>query len=645
MSTQTTVLPNIDLQSPTTEVDTQQQTPLDISLSGSTTNTPVAATPTTKWATINADWYLPYVDENSYDNVGYTSEDEVPQQFKNQNYEIYKTPDGKFHVKDKQSGKEVQRNIYYDRTKDTQNVADIENSDKFKRFTDYVTKDFNNPELQGYYAGLAAANTVSKVGDTFTGRPGIFQIDENGNYIKDGDNYKVIDANYFAGMDENDARRNLYQIKKKNEDGTWGEYENTEDPAALYNYLRNDGKYGFYHWTPEEEEEEKIDPPENPPSIRRRNPPEMSQREYKPQPWTDWIHLSTVAANDLSNNARQYDLETQKKAALKEPVYKQAKVTNAYAERTLRAKKIAELRNQAKKMFGSDLDANMKYMSQVNAQANELEDQNILSKSKEFNETLQNVQNVANENTKESVSVANDNRQALAALHNERIAAKQKYLANRTALQDDFINKLDASHKKWLHDERTNKYNFDTGVAAQKYNKIMNTAYTDLSNAFDFKQSNTFNDWFNRLQKSNETLNGLDSNSYNNRQAVLEWIENHPNDPIVKNLLSAHDREKDLAELNFARTRNSAYGDYQSVALNQPYYVSGEGVWNSPRSRVSPLYQKKGGYAEAIRDHRKAHENLDKTVRENSRMLEKRLARTIGALDRETLVYLKALFK
>lgn len=521
--------------------------------------------------------------------------------------------------------------------KTAEETAIREGEEDYQAWTQYAKDHWDDDSLSGYFSGLYNSNnkglTIQADG-SFLGSPGIFQVDENGKYILDENgNPKKITTEYLESIKDNPNLARLYRVK---------EGDSATDPLAVYNYLRNDQQDGYYHWTPGRTRSRYSIPPQQ---RVPRKPPEIFKKEYKPQPWTDWIHLTTNAANDLANNARQYNLDMQKIVALKEPIFKNAKVTNAYAERTLRGKQISELRARAKQNLGSDLDANQDYLNNVEKQAADLEGQNILSKFNEFNTTLQRVQEIANDNTKESVDVANENRQSLAALHNQRIADKQKYLLNRTALQDDSVNKLDASHKKWLHDERTNKYMFDENVANARYNATVRDAYDKWAKTQNLGSSNTFNRWFNTLWGSQIVLEGLDSNSYNNRQAVLDWIAAHQDSQIVKDLNATFAKEKEQADIAYQQAKNHAATDYAAVLGEQPYYISGEGTWYNPRSTVNPLYQAEGGVATAVLDHRKAHENLDKNVQENSRMLERRLARAIGALDRETLVYLKALFK
>lgn len=600
------------------------------------------STPTYTWDIPGKNWHTPYIQENAYNSIGYATEQDAKKAWPNYTYK--RDSDGKWRAYDK-NGVLVATQLWQNKDLTSDQIKELEAGEDYKAWTEYVIEHMNDGTLGDYFTGLVVPNsTDGKAGQT----AGIFQVDANNKFITDENgNYQIINKEYFDNMAQDDPRRYLYYTYDKN-----GIKTVSTDAAEIYRYLRNDGKHGFYHYTPGKKEVQppKTEPPKTePPAPKRRVLPEFNlYPEYKRQPWTDWRHITGIAANDLWNNKKQYDLELNKKVSLEEPKYEQGKVTNAYLERMLREKKANELRARAKDMMGSDLARNMSIMNGVEKQASVLDEQNLLSKSNEFNQTTQNLQAISNRNIAEGVRVRNANSEKLAALDNSKIAARQNYLQKRTALQDDFWNKLHASREKWTQTENLNKYRYDFQIANLKATDARNQASDDYARHANLETSDTFNRWFNALNASNNTtvLDGLDPNSYNNPKAVLDWIRAHPDDEVSKSLQASFNAEIERADQEYNRIYRRTQRDLDFTLASQPYLISGEALVRSPhRATVSPLYSKKGSRIVAIDDYRRAQDALSKQVRENSKMLERRLARAIGALDRETLIYLKAMFK
>lgn len=599
------------------------------------------STSTSTWDIPGKDWHTQYIGENKYNSIGYNTEEEVKKQWPGLTYR--QDDNGKWHAYGK-DGNLASVQLWQNNDLSADVIEQIEAGDDYKAWTEHVIQNMYNGTLDDYFTGLVLPNSTD---GKALGNAGIFQVDKDNKFILDEKgHYKIIDKAYFDSMASDDPRRELYHTSKN------GVITRSENAADIFEYLRNDGKFGFYHYTPGKKEVPPIKTetpePETPAPKRRVLPEFNSYPEYKRQPWTDWMHITGIAANDLWNNKKQYDLELNKKVSLEEPKYEQGKVTNAYLERMLRQKKANELRARAKDMMGSDLARNMSIMNGVEKQASVLDEQNLLSKSNEFNQTTQNLQAISNRNIAEGVRVRNGNSEKLAALDNSKTAARQNYLQKRTALQDDFWNKVHASGEKWTQTENLNKYRYDFQIANLKATDARNQAYDDYARHANLETSDTFNRWFNALNASNNNtvLDGLDPNSYNNPKAVLDWIRAHPDDEVSKSLQASFNAEIERADQDYNRIYRRTQRDIDFTLASQPYIVSGEALARSPhRSTVSPLYAKKGSRIVAIDDYRRAQEALSKQVQENSKMLERRLARAIGALDRETLIYLKAMFK
>jgi len=83
--------------------------------------------------------------------------------------------------------------------------------------------------------------------------------------------------------------------------------------------------------------------------------------------------------------------------------------------------------------------------------------QNNAVQAREYKTSLQNAQQVADQNTANRTAVANQNRANLIAQHNAMIDARRKLNATKTAETAGLIQNLDASLNKFNLQEKMNK--------------------------------------------------------------------------------------------------------------------------------------------------------------------------------------------
>ena len=163
-------------------------------------------------------------------------------------------------------------------------VQDLENSQNYKDFTNYVLNNSNNEQVMQYLKHLDSQ--ARRIGSS----EGLLFTDANQTTLRDG----------------------------------W----NNE-----YSRLRNDGKYGYFHLTPEFiQESPAVDTPNaqqpaspTDPTTPELPQPELTETEYKAAEylpeyrkgiWTDGLHLAGIYGNNMIGALRDYNLEMKKRVPL-----------------------------------------------------------------------------------------------------------------------------------------------------------------------------------------------------------------------------------------------------------------------------------------------------------------------------------------
>lgn len=514
-------------------------------------------------------------------------------------------------------------------------VQDLENSQNYKDFTNYVLNNSNNEQVMQYLKHLDAQARRSGTSD------GLLFTDANQTALRDG----------------------------------W----DTE-----YTRLRNDGKYGYFHLTPEFIQEppaaETPDTPQPDQPIEPTTPelqqPELTETEYKASEylpeyrkgiWTDGLHLAGIYGNNMIGALRDYNLEMKKRVPLHQASQQNAIVTDGYTERMLNKQALAEARsrNAAAATNTSNADAarqmQLDFESQVGMQ-NEM--QNNAIQEKEYKASLQNAQQVANQNTANRTTVANQNHANLVADYNAKIDARRKLNATKTAETAGLIQNLDASLNKFNLQEKMNKQYYNQAVNDYMFNKEKSAAYNEYS---DILENGHLRAGYEGLM--DHLLNGGGDNALtNNAEDFAALQENRgdftktrtilekyaKNNPEIAAFLSEVDELQKQAWGAYEKKFNSLLANKSYANLFQKQYLGSypgfeRDFLNTNWTTLFPSY-KKGGKVEDrfikyVEHTRKVLKDQDDRNKHVQTQAQKKLLRDLDALDRETLLLLRSIFK
>lgn len=511
-------------------------------------------------------------------------------------------------------------------------VQDLENSQNYKDFTNYVLNNSNNEQVMQYLKHLdsQARRNGSSEGLLFT--------DANQTTLRDG----------------------------------W----NNE-----YSRLRNDGKYGYFHLTPEFiQESPAIDTPnaQQPasptgPTTPELPQPELTETEYKAAEylpeyrkgiWTDGLHLASIYGNNMIGALRDYNLEMKKRVPLHQASQQNAIVTDGYTERMLNQQALVEARarNAAAASNTSNADAarqmQLDFESQVGMQ-NEM--QNNAIQAREYKTSLQNAQQVANQNTANRTAVANQNRANLIAQHNAMIDARRKLNATKTAETAGLIQNIDASLNKFNLQEKMNKQYYNQAVNDYMFNKEKSAAYNDYSDIlenghlradYEGLMTHLLNGGDNSI--TTEDLAALQDNQgdFTKTKAILERYAS--SNPEIAAFLNKVGELQSQAETNFYKRVQDLASKKSYVNLFQKQYLGSypgfnRDFLNTNWTTLFPSY-KKGGKVEDrfikyVEHTRKVLKDQDDRNKHVQTQVQKKLLRDLDALDRETLLLLRSIFK
>ena len=510
-------------------------------------------------------------------------------------------------------------------------VQDLENSQNYKNFTNYVLNNSNDAQVMQYLKHLdsQARRSGSSQGLLFT--------DANQTTLRDG----------------------------------W----NNE-----YSRLRNDGKYGYFHLTPELVQESSaakttdtplLDSPTKPTTTELQ--PELTETEYKASEylpeyrkgiWTDGLHLGGIYGNNMIGALRDYNLEMKKRVPLHQASQQNAIVTDGYIERMLNKQALAEARarNAAAAANTSNAEAarqmQLDFESKVGMQ-NEM--QNNAIQAREYKDSLQNAQRVADQNTANRTAAANQNRANLIDGHNAKIDARRKLNATKTAETTGLIQNLDASLNKFNLQEKMNKQYYNQAVNDYMFNKEKSAAYNEyrdvLENGhlradYEGLMTHLLNGGDNSI--TTEDLKALQDNQgdFTKTKVILEKYA--PNNPEIAAFLSEVNKLQSKAETNFYKrvqdlTQKKSYANLFQKQYLGSYPGFNRDFLNTNWTTLFPSY-KKGGKVEDrfikyVEHTRKVLKDQDDRNKHVQTQAQKKVLRDLDALDRETLLLLRSIFK
>lgn len=387
--------------------------------------------------------------------------------------------------------------------------------------------------------------------------------------------------------------------------------------------------------------------------------PKDKKFDFKPSPWTDWIHLANIYQTNRKGINDYYDLLQQQKTPLSSPVQQNYRIGSNFIEREANSKAASAVMANAQRNATASDEYNADLFDRANAARLQTEQQNNKILQTKVNQDNENAQNIENSNTQQRVSTSNTNLQNLTAYHNQRL---QYQAARKNALTEqstDFQNKLDASHQKWLSNVRQDRQQAikDYNTAAQ--NRYLFAAYEKFQEAY----KKPFDDY--ALEVAQAYINGAGTYTLTTEELqkvsgitdpaiIAEYIKNNPDSTLGKQAKQFQQDDINAAERDYLKSQRMAQQYALDLTAYQPRTITGEGTWAFDKIDEKALWDpkaeaisfKKGGrFLKYLEHNRKVYKDMDENVNRESSRNVKLLQTQLNAINQQTIALLRSIFK
>lgn len=528
------------------------------------------------------------------------------------------------------------KTLGYDRSYTKDRVqSEIENTDDYQAYTNQMLQELrNNSQLAQEYTKQFHAARRKQYGDEY---------DEQGNYI--------------GKQDPNTNER----VKAQ---GIFDDNGNIDPDAWLR--ARRDGMKGLVHdFKLEQSPEPTITPTPTPTPTPYKNPFKSSWNlNFASQdrvPWTDYIPHTAQFVNALISNYKSARLQQQMRFPREQAPQKHAIVTDAYAERQLLEKQKQELLARADNTRVATQE--QQNIIQQNAQwnADKYSDAQGQSQMRDYNTTTKEVNDVANWNMQQRVDTANVNAQATAAEWNNWLNAEKQRVVSDAAARKGYIYDMYNDFGKYKQNKRINKRMRDLAVMKLALSDRLGNIEQLASDLTDPNNWSVLPEYAMRIANDRRNPAGLTQteidiiNQYHgNPEAVLEAIKRIPSlrnalvhrllnstDEVTKAYRSSWQEEVKRIERDSDNAAWDAHRKYAAAEASLPYSISNQ-IFDFP------IY-KKGGKLKLLKELARQRQKEQESTRKNSQEFHKRaskeLSEQLGALNKEQLLLLKAIFK
>ena len=527
--------------------------------------------------------------------------------------------------------------------KEYSTVSDLENSLQYRDFTDYVINNTSDDNVMSYLKKLdaQARKSGAQQGLLFTG--------EDQTTLNEG----------------------------------W---------ADEYKRLRNDGKYGYFHLTPEIQFQGNIPTvpvtetlasdsttPTNEQTVESSAstvPRDYQSAEYLPGYkkglYTDWAHLGAIYANNMRGLKKQRDLGMQQKVSLDQAPQYNSVVTDGYTERKANEVAKNDMLARASAVAGntSSAEAQRQIMEQANETGLQADLRNNQIQASEFNKTTAEAANIANTNNQLRQTTANANRQKLVADWNSKLNTQATYEANKTAQTSDFINKLDQSYSTYQQQEKANALAHNQAINEYMIGAERDRAWKEVQDwqnsgfrTMDYGGGRTYDGLINYItsggdeellsKMSDADLQTLQENA-GDASIVMPVLERYAQDSDeIRAFLAAYKSKLSTLEDDYFTRAQDLMSHYKKLGLYQKQYYGSDPGWKRDGLNVNwstMPYYKSGGKVhdrvlKYIEHNRKVANDRDKRAANAEKEAQKKLLRDLDSLDRETMLLLRAIFK
>lgn len=395
---------------------------------------------------------------------------------------------------------------------------------------------------------------------------------------------------------------------------------------------------------------------------------------YKPDPFLSPLYNAAVAGTNLYAAAKINNLAKQKQVALQQSPYLQHEVTSGYADQQAYDRAAAQYRQQAQNSHTSSLEGNMLTDLAYNDKANEMELQGQIAKNDATNTSIQQGNYTGQTNIINAVNTWNKNQQNLIANRDAMIDADQKLAAQVGVINSDLITKNIADYGNYKVQQQQNldyaKDMYNKNLVARDQQELVK-GITELEE--DPTKSQAFKSIMERAQiDANNDTNAL--NTFSNifwkegskevnpeaAQKFYEYLTTNQDSDYYKDFIRAYNTEYQTAYNKYKNNMQTINNRYNATFQNTPLQYSTQGFFNPRRSTVgtynSVFSAKKGGtikkeattkdrMLEYLKHNRKVEKDGIDTAMATGKALQDKLKRDLDALDRETLLLLRSIFK
>ena len=401
-------------------------------------------------------------------------------------------------------------------------------------------------------------------------------------------------------------------------------------------------------------------------------------KPYRPAPMGNY-HLGQIYANNMNslNEREKHALKVKTPKRLPQTYY--AYTTSGYLQQQQLKQELADQRAKyLNSAMSNDIDKSMaaalKFEQEVapqynNAITNSI-DQHIQNSTREARnaaeKTLDSQTTTANYNNAQDAlqtQLDANTREKYTAL---RAGEKASYLQNQATVESVYNTNENKNFKQYndsinhfIYTSELNKINEWYRTAMSWDNTVAKISFIDpldSNKSYNFEQFQNY--VLTTLANDDSSADLRTAVQGNDVVALREALESSDN-PVAQAFLKALKQKFPNIENEYMKQRNKLDNDYNYVKIysNRDYsnaILGGQGL-DYNLSKIYPGYvqtKKKGGklkyedrLIKYLEHNRKVQEDNNKNLRHSSTQAEKRLLRDLDALDRETLLLLRSIFK
>ena len=353
------------------------------------------------------------------------------------------------------------------------------------------------------------------------------------------------------------------------------------------------------------------------------------------------------------------------------------KVTDAYTTRSQNEQALKERQWAQEQMADntSDYAESAKIKGAIRDAELQTKLVNNQEQQQEYNQTSQNLENINNTNKQNWSNTANLNRQAYVGEARDRLNAIAQYQAQRGQnIQENIMSNYN-DWKAWNRNNALQDYADWQAGEQEKVTADLQKAWDIYSNSSDISKFKGYTDFWNQQYTGGAIGKGAIRNDQNSfASAYANWLGKDGVDNEASRLKFYNENKNNSAFATELNPLNEAFEKYQAdaganyykatnaintrwgliKARNNPINFDGEvSSWlyykMNPRPSYNPYdfqYMAKGGrFLEYLRHNRRAEKEIRDTTMKSMQESRKMLKRDLDALDRESLLLLRAIFK